>query len=98
MSVLGFNDAVQNAAITTLFQVDGGNGMHNKQEVLGRTNRLLSFRRHGLHRNKTRPAILLLLHIFVAAGTCLPSRCLATIGGIHRLIGDMIQYTVEIGF
>jgi hypothetical protein len=30
-----------------------------------------------------RPAILLLLHVFFAAGTCLPSRCLAPNGGIH---------------
>jgi hypothetical protein len=30
-----------------------------------------------------RPIILLLLLVFVAAGTCLPCRCLATIRGIH---------------
>jgi hypothetical protein len=40
----------------------------------------------------TRPTILL-FHIFVAAGTCLPSLCLATIGEvhiqIHRLMGEM---------
>jgi hypothetical protein len=29
----------------------------------------------------TRPTILLLLSVFVGAGTCLPSRCLATKGG-----------------
>jgi hypothetical protein len=34
------------------------------------------------HRH-TRPTVLLLLHEFVAAGKCLPSRCLATKGGIH---------------
>jgi hypothetical protein len=31
----------------------------------------------------TRPTILLLLRVFVAAETCLPSRCLAPKGGIH---------------
>jgi hypothetical protein len=31
----------------------------------------------------TSPAVLLLLRVFVAAGTCLPSRCLATIAGIR---------------
>jgi hypothetical protein len=31
----------------------------------------------------TRQIILLLLHVFVAAGTCLPSRCLAQDGGVH---------------
>jgi hypothetical protein len=31
----------------------------------------------------TRPTILLLLRVFIAAGTCLLSRCLATKGGIH---------------
>jgi hypothetical protein len=43
----------------------------------------------------TRPAILLLLRVFVATGTCLPSRCLATIGRIHirthRLMGEIYQ-------
>jgi hypothetical protein len=66
MSLFGFNDAVPTVMITTLFQVDEGNSMHNKQEVLGRTNRLLSFRRQGLHRNKTRPTVLLLLLVFLA--------------------------------
>jgi hypothetical protein len=46
------------------------------------------------HRH-TRPTVLLLLRVFVTAGTCLPSRCLATIGGYtyrHRLMdsGAMI--------
>jgi hypothetical protein len=35
-----------------------------------------------IHRH-TRPTILLLLRVFFAAVTCLPSRCLATKGGIH---------------
>jgi hypothetical protein len=30
-----------------------------------------------------RPTILLLLRVFTAAGTCLPSRCLAMKGWIH---------------
>jgi hypothetical protein len=89
MSLFGFNDAVPTAVTTNLFQVDEGNGMHNKQEVLGRTNCLLSFRRHELHRNKTCPTVLLLLLVFFATGTCLPSRCLATIGGIHRPMGGI---------
>jgi hypothetical protein len=42
-----------------------------KQEVIGRTHRLLL-----LH--TTRPTILLLLRIFFATGTCLPTRYLAT--------------------
>jgi hypothetical protein len=38
----------------------------------------------GIHRpTDTRPAILLLLLVFFAVGTCLLGRCLATIGGIH---------------
>jgi hypothetical protein len=39
----------------------------------------------GIHRQTyrhTRPTIILLLCVFIAEGTCLPSRCLAT-GGIH---------------
>jgi hypothetical protein len=31
----------------------------------------------------TRVTIFLMLHAFVAAGTCLPSRYLAKLGGIH---------------
>jgi hypothetical protein len=31
-----------------------------------------------------RPAILRLLRLFVAAGTCLPCRCLATAGDTHE--------------
>jgi hypothetical protein len=31
----------------------------------------------------TRPTVLLFLRVFVAAGTCLPSPCLATLRGIH---------------
>jgi hypothetical protein len=43
MSLLGFKDAVPTAVITPLFEIDEGKSMHNKQEVLGRTNRQLSF-------------------------------------------------------
>jgi hypothetical protein len=39
--------------------------------------------------------VLLLLHVFVASGTCLPKRCLATIKGIniqtHRLMGGIYE-------
>jgi hypothetical protein len=53
---------------------------------------------------QTCPTILLLLRVFVAAGTCLPSRCLAMKGGIftapflsndrrdiHRLMGGVYE-------
>jgi hypothetical protein len=45
----------------------------------------------------THPTILLLLRVFVAAGTCLPGRCLATLGVIHRLMGRFMKYVAEIG-
>jgi hypothetical protein len=85
-----------------------------KQDVLGRTNRLLSFDTtwtaqktmpptilrcrgnvftellsssdRGIHRQThrhTRPIIILLLRVFIAAGTFLPRRCLSMKGGIH---------------
>jgi hypothetical protein len=40
----------------------------------------------GIHRQTLRhpsPTIILLLRVFVDAGTCLPSRCLESIGGIQ---------------
>jgi hypothetical protein len=43
---------------------------------------------------KTPPATLLLLRVFVAAETCLPSSCLATIGGYtytQRLMGGIYE-------
>jgi hypothetical protein len=43
----------------------------------------------------TRPTIRLLFGVFIAARTCLPSRCLATTGGIHiqthRLMGGIYE-------
>jgi hypothetical protein len=39
--------------------------------------------RHGPYRKRR------FQRIFVAAGTCLPSRCLATIGGTHGLMGEI---------
>jgi hypothetical protein len=74
-----------------------------RQEVLGRTNRLLSFDMKrtaqettslqsfyvaiiGAYTGRstdTRQPILLSLHIFVAAGMCLPSRCLARKDGYN---------------
>jgi hypothetical protein len=45
-----------------------------KQEVLGRTNRLLSFDTTRAAEKTTRPTSPLLLGAFVAAGICLPSR------------------------
>jgi hypothetical protein len=97
-----------------------------KQEILGRTNRLLSCdttrtawktmpliilhcrenvstellpsNDRGIHRpTDTRPTILLLLRLFVAAVTFLSSRCLPTIEGIHRLMGGFMKYAVEMG-
>jgi hypothetical protein len=48
-----------------------------------------------------RPTILLLLHALVAAGTCLPSRCLAPKGGIilqtHRLMGNIYEVCCSVG-
>jgi hypothetical protein len=47
------------------------------------------------------PTVLLLLCVYVVAGTCLPSRCLATIGRIHiqtqRLLEGFMTYAVEMG-
>jgi hypothetical protein len=43
---------------------------------------LLPSSNRGIHRH-TRPTIHLLLRAFVAAGTCLPCRCLVTKGGIQ---------------
>jgi hypothetical protein len=54
---------------------------HTEQEVLGRTNHLLSLIRHGPHRRRR------LQQFFVAAGTCLPSLCLAMIGGYRQNYG-----------
>jgi hypothetical protein len=51
-----------------------------KQEVLGRTNRLNSSDTTRTVQKTTRQEIILLLHVFVASGMCLPSRCLATVG------------------
>jgi hypothetical protein len=52
--------------------------------------------RHGPHRKqRVHPAVLLLLHVFIAAGKSLSSRCLATIGGIqiqaHTLMGGIYE-------
>jgi hypothetical protein len=49
----------------------------NEKRIHGQTNRLL-FDKIRTAWKMTRPA-LLLLRVFVTAGTCLPSRCLATI-------------------
>jgi hypothetical protein len=52
------------------------------QERLYLVVNLVRIRDTQTHRH-ARPASLLLLRVFVAAGTCLSSRCLATIGRIH---------------
>jgi low affinity Fe/Cu permease len=49
---------------------------YRKQEILGRTNRLFSFDTTRIVYKATPPTILLFLCVFVAAGTCLSSRCL----------------------
>jgi hypothetical protein len=54
-----------------------------KQEVLGRTNRLLSSGTTQTAYQTTHPPVLLLLCVFVAVVTFLPSQCLATIGDAH---------------
>jgi hypothetical protein len=41
------------------------------------------FDKTGTAKNMTLSILFLLLRVLVAPGTCLPSRCLATIGGIH---------------
>jgi hypothetical protein len=38
---------------------------------------------HGSHRNGVSKNSSVVAHVFIAAGTYLPSRCLATIGGKH---------------
>jgi hypothetical protein len=55
--------------------------LHFKQEVLRRNNLLLSFHTTGTAWKTPRPTIILLLRVFVTAGTCLPSRYLATAEG-----------------
>jgi hypothetical protein len=66
-----------------------------KQEVLGRTNRLLSFDTTRTAQKRMRPTIFLLLSVFVAAGTCLPRRCLSILWGLHmqthRLMGGIYE-------
>jgi hypothetical protein len=54
-------------------------------EVLGRIYRLHSFDTTRYVEKTTRPTILLLVRLFLAKGTCLPSRCLATKGRIHSI-------------
>jgi hypothetical protein len=56
--------------------------LSNDTGIHRRTHRL-SFDKTRTTQKMTRLIILLLLHVFVAEGKCLPSRCLATIGGIH---------------
>jgi hypothetical protein len=48
------------------------------------------FIRHGPHRKRC-ARIPLFLYALFAAVTFLPSRCLATIGGIHRLMGGIYE-------
>jgi hypothetical protein len=60
----------------------------------GRTNPLLSLIQHGPHRKTTRPTILLLLCVLVAAGTFLQIRYLAEKGihmQTHRLMGGIYE-------
>jgi hypothetical protein len=52
-------------------------------------------------KEKARPTIILLLSVFFAAGTCLPSRWLATIQGYTYKYGDwwerFMKYAIEMG-
>jgi hypothetical protein len=59
------------------------NFLKKKQEVLGRTNRLLSLIRHG-PRWTERVQYFFYCVVFFTAVTFLPSRCLATIRGFLR--------------
>jgi hypothetical protein len=45
-----------------------------------------SFDKTWTAKKMTHPMSLLLLSVFVAMGTCLPSLCLATKGGIHIVL------------
>jgi hypothetical protein len=69
-----------------------------KQEVLRRTNRLLSFRytlsiwyEKDRIQNTASNGSSIAACLFVAAGTCLPTRCLAPIRGAHRQQGELIN-------
>jgi hypothetical protein len=65
-----------------------------KQEVLGRTDSLISLVTTRTVWETTRATIILLLHVFVEAVKFLPSRCLATIMEYiyrHRLIGGIYE-------
>jgi hypothetical protein len=53
-----------------------------EQEVLGRTNRLLSLIQHGPHWKRRVQKFFHCWGVFVNAVTFLPSRCPATIGGL----------------
>jgi hypothetical protein len=66
----------------------------NNKGILRQTHRL-SFDTTRTAKKMTFPTFLILLHVFIAAGACLPSRCLATIRGIHvqiqRLMGGIYE-------
>jgi hypothetical protein len=72
--------------------------LHFKQEFL-RRNLLPSFHTIQIAYKATRPTVILLLRVFDAARTRLPSRCLATIGEYiqtHRLIGGKYAVKMEL--
>jgi hypothetical protein len=57
-----------------------------KQEVLGRTNRLRSLIDTGHTENDASNNSSIVACVLVTTVTCLPSRCLATIGGFYRAV------------
>jgi hypothetical protein len=65
------------------------------EEILGRTTSLLYFIQHGTHKNDASNNSSTVACVSVAKVTFLPSRCLATIRGVHiqthRLVGGIYE-------
>jgi hypothetical protein len=74
---------------------------YSEQDVLGRTNHLLSLIWRGQHRNRRVQNSSIVAYVFVAAGTFLMSRCLATRGRCTYRHTDwwkgFMKYAVEMG-
>jgi hypothetical protein len=72
----------------------------DKKEVLGRTNHLLSYGMDGIENGAAFNSSSIFVCVLIAAVT-LPSRCLATVGGLR--IGTQsdwegfMKYAVEMG-
>jgi hypothetical protein len=69
-----------------------------EQEVLGRSNRLFSFDTTRTPQKTTRITLILLLRVFFVAGTCVPSRWLATRKrDTYRHTEGCMMYAAEMG-